>query len=210
VLTEFARLDDRGLARHLADHPDLGRLIALQAVPHSTTCPQAADRLWRAAPARARFGAVLDRTLRDRVRTRRVLLAASDGTGRESRHVSRSCVQRRSRTGTPETTYSKDPKVVLDTDCHAHLVLAAVPGWGPAADLARFQAAWKEAAGRAPLGTLLAAADFDGAWVHEHVRSHGIRAPIPPERGRPSEQPPAGTWRRRMTRRFDPTKSGQR
>jgi hypothetical protein len=114
----------------------------------------------------------------------------------ESQHVSRYDVKRRSKTGsgTRETIYSKYPKVVLVTDRRAHL----------------FQAARKEAVGRAPLGTLLAAADFDGEWVHEHVRSYGIRAPIPPERGRSSEQPPAGTWRRRMTRRFDPTKSGQR
>jgi hypothetical protein len=39
-------------------------------------------------------------------------------------------------------------------------------------------------------------------WVHGAVRSHGIRAIIPATRGRPSDEPPAGRWRRRMKQRF--------
>ena len=212
VLKEFARLDYRGLAEHLADHPDLGRLIDLKSIPHYTTSQKAADRLLRAAPARKLFDAVLDRALRDKVRKRRVPLAAVDGTGLESRHVSRYYVKRRAKTGTgtQETTYSKYPKVVLVNDCHSHLVLAAVPGRGPASDLVLFKAALEQAAGRARIGTLLADADFDGEWVHEHVRSYGIRTLIPPERGRPSAKPPAGRWRRRMKQRFDKKKYGQR
>jgi hypothetical protein len=212
VLKEFLRTDYRGLAEHLADHPDLTRLIDLKAVPHFTTFQKAAERLLSAAPARKLFDAVLARALREKVRKRRVPLAAVDGTGMESRHVSRYYVKRRSKTGTgtQETTYSKYPKVVLVTDCRTHLVLAAVPGRGPASDLVLFKAALRQAVGRARIGTLLADADFDGEWVHEHVRSFGIRTLIPPERGRPSDKPPAGKWRRRMKRGFDKKKYGQR
>lgn len=92
------------------------------------------------------------------------------------------------------------------TDCTGHLILAAAPGRGPASDLVRFKAALRRAAGRARIGTLLA----DGEWVHEDVRSFGIRTVIPPERGRPSSKPPAGRWRRRMKQRFDKKKYGQR
>ena len=212
VPKEFLRLDYRGFTAHLADHRDLARMIGLKAVPHCTTFQKAATRLLKAAPARAMFDAVLVRALKEKVRKRRVPLAAVDGTGMESRHVSRYYVKRRSKTGTgtQETTYSKYPKVVLVTDCHSHMVLAAVPGRGPASDLVLFKAAWKQAAGRARIGTLLADADFDGEWVHEHVRSFGVRTLIPPERGRPSAKPPAGRWRRRMKRRFDKKKYGQR
>jgi hypothetical protein len=212
VLKEFARLDYRGLAEHLIDHPDLCRLIGLKAVPHFTTFQKAAARLLESAPARAMFDAVLEEALRRKVRTRRAPLAAIDGTGMESRHVSRYYVRRRSKTGTgtQETTYSRFPKVVLVTDCATHLVLAAVPGRGPASDLVLFRAALRQAVGRARIGTLLADADFDGEWVHEHVRSYGIRTLIPPERGRPSDKPPAGRWRRRMRQRFDKVKYGQR
>ena len=89
-------------------------------------------------------------------------------------------------------------------------MLAAVSGRDPASDLVLFKAAFKEAVGRTRIGTLSADADFDGEWVHEHVRPQGIRTPIPPERGRPSDKPPAGKWRRRMKRRFDKKKYGQR
>jgi hypothetical protein len=215
VLKEFLRLDYRGLAAHLADHHDLARSIGLGEVPHYTTFHKAAGRLLRAAPARAMFDAVLERALREEVRTRRVPLAAVDGTGMESRHVSRYYVKRRSKTGTAtqETTYSKFPKVVLVTDCRSHLVLAAVPGRGPGSDLRQFRAALRDAAGRARIGTLLADADFDAEWVHERVRgAYGIRTIIPPERGRPSEKPPVGRWRRWMKRGFAKLKAkyGQR
>jgi hypothetical protein len=107
VLKEFLRLDYRGLAAHLADHSDLGRLIDLRVVPHFTTFQKAAARLLKAAPARATFDAVLDRALHDKVRKRRVPLAAVDGTGMESRHVSRYYVRRRAKTGsgTQETGF---------------------------------------------------------------------------------------------------------
>jgi hypothetical protein len=61
VLKEFACLDYRGLAEHLLDHPDLGRLIGLEVVPHCTTFPKAAQRLLAAAYDRQMFDAVLER-----------------------------------------------------------------------------------------------------------------------------------------------------
>jgi Transposase DDE domain/Transposase domain (DUF772) len=215
VLKEFLRLDYRGLVEHLADHGELTRLLALKVVPHYTTLQKAAARLLKAAPARELFDAVLDRALRAKVRKRRVPLAAVDGTGMESRHTSRYYVKRRSRTGseTQEMTYSRYPKVVLVTDCQSHLVLAAVPGRGPGSDLQQFEAAIKDAAGRARIGTLLGDADYDAEWVHEHVReTYGIRTIIPPERGRPSEKPPVGRWRRWMRQQLGNLKAkyGQR
>jgi Transposase DDE domain len=205
VLKEFLRLDYRGFVAHLADHDELTRWLDLKVVPHYTTIQKAAARLLRAAPARAMFDAVLQRALRAKVRKRRVPLAAVDGTGMESRHVSRYYVKRRSKTGsgTQETTYAKYPKVILVTDCQSHMVLAAIPGRGPGSDLQQFKAAIKDAAGRARIGTLLGDADYDGEWVHEHVRdTYGIRTIIPPERGRPSEKPPVGRWRRWMRQQF--------
>lgn len=105
---------------------------------------------------------MLDRALHDKVRRRRVPLAAVDGTGLESRHISRYYVKGRSRNGTAtrEMTYSTSPKVVLVVDCRTHMVLSAVPGRGPASDLVQFRAALRQAAGRARIGTLLADADI--------------------------------------------------
>jgi hypothetical protein len=204
VLKEFSHLDYRGLAEHLVDHVDLVSQIGMRTVPHFTTFQKAAQRLLLATPARKIFDAVLERALRDGVRKQRVPLAAVDGTGLESRHTSRYYVKRRASGGDRDqiTTYAKYPKVVFVVDCSSHMILAAVPGRGPGSDLVQFGAALGQAVRRARIGTLLADADFDAEWVHSGVRSHGIRTIIPPKRGRPTEKPPSGRWRRQMQQRF--------
>jgi Transposase DDE domain/Transposase domain (DUF772) len=204
VLKEFMRLDYRGLAAHLADHAELRRLIDLKTVPHFTTFQKAAERLLAALPSRKLFDAVLEQAVRSKTRKRRVPLAAVDGTGLESRPTSQYYVKRRSRGGDhdQETTYGKYPKVVFVVDCTSHMILAAVPGRGPGSDLVPFGRALSQAVGRARIGTLLADADFDAEWVHRGVRSHGLRTVIPPERGRPTDKPPSGSWRRLMKQRF--------
>ena len=203
VLKEFSRLDYRGLAEHFSDHPDLGARIGLKVVPHFTTFQKAAQRLLAATPGRRMFDAVLERALKDRVRKRRVRLAAIDGTGMESRHVSRYFTKRQA-DGNPDgdRTYAHFPKVVFVVDCSSHMILSAVPGRGPATDLVQFGRAWSQAARRARIEVLLADADFDAEWLHAAVRSHGVRTIIPPTRGRPSHKPPAGQWRRVMKQRF--------
>ena len=203
VLKEFSRLDYRGLAEHLADHPDLRHLIDLKAVPHFTTFQKAAVRLLAAVPGRRMFDAVLERALKGGVRKRRVRLAAIDGTGMESHHVSRYFTKRKADgNGGVDRTYAHYPKVVFVADCASHMILSAVPGRGPATDLVQFGRAFSQAVRRARIEVLLADADFDAEWLHNAVRSHGVRTIIPPTRGRPSDKPPAGRWRRVMKQRF--------
>ena len=52
VLKEFLRLDYRGFAEHLTDHPDVASQIGMKTVPHFTTFQKAARRLLLATPAR--------------------------------------------------------------------------------------------------------------------------------------------------------------
>ncbi len=97
-------------------------------------------------------------------------------------------------------------------DCASHMILSAVPGSGPCSDLVQFRTALGQAVRRAQIGTLLADADFDAEWVHLAVRSTGARTIIPATRGRPTNKPPTGHWRRIMKQRFAlyKTKYGQR
>src|SRR5689334_14441303 len=148
----------------------------MKAVPHFTTFQNAAQRLLAATPGRRMFDAVLDRALKDRVRRRRVRLAAIDGTGMESRHVSRYYTKRKADgTGGVDRTYAHYPKVVFVADCDSHMILAAVPSRGPGTDLVQFGRAFARAVRRARIEVLLADADFDAEWLHRAVRSHGIR-----------------------------------
>lgn len=80
----------------------------MEVVPHFTTFQKAAKRLLEAVPGPAMFDAVLAIALRRKVRKRRVPLAAADGTGLESRHVSRYYVKPKAKggAGTQQTTYS--------------------------------------------------------------------------------------------------------
>jgi Transposase DDE domain len=151
------------------------------------------------------FDAVLERARHDGTCKRRVPLAVVDGTGLESRHVSRYYVKRRSQTGDRDQhiTYATYPKVVFVVDCRSHIILAAVPGRGPGSDLVQFRRALGQAVGRARIGTLLADADFDAEWLHQAVRALGIRTMIPSTRVQPSGKPPAGRWRRVMRQRFE-------
>ncbi len=144
MFKEFLRVDYRGLADYLADQPDLTSLIGLKVVPHFTTFHKAAARLLKRVPGQKMFDAVLDKALRDKIRKWRVPRASVDGTGLESRHVSRYYVKRRSSSGdrSQEITYAKYPKAVLVVDCKSHMILAAVPGRGPCSDLVQFRRAW--------------------------------------------------------------------
>lgn len=88
VLKEFLQLDFRKLAALLGDAEELRAAIDLKKTPHFTTFQKASQRLLRTTPAQQ----LIHKTLRLAQVTGklkpRVRLAAGDGTGFESRHVS--------------------------------------------------------------------------------------------------------------------------
>src|SRR5271166_4187200 len=166
VLKEFLKLDYRKLAGLLADTPELCKAIELTKVPHFTTFQKAAQRLLRTVPARR----LLDATIHvgvavHRIR-RRVGLAALDGTGFESHHASSYYVRRRETgggfRGKPHAlTYRRFPKAGILCDCASHMILAVVPGRGPAPDGPHFRAALDQARRRVRVLTLAADAGYD-------------------------------------------------
>src|SRR5512137_1689666 len=211
ALKEFHKADYRGIAAILQDSPDLCRAIGLHAVPHFTTLQKAAKRLLDAKHARSLLDATVLQAPR-RLR-RRVPLAAIDGTGFETRHVSAYFVQRRKRcrSGYETTTYTRYPKAGLVCDCARHLILAVVPERGPGADDPHYRPALRQAVSRARIGTLLADAGYDSEGAHVFARQVcRVRTLIPPLRGRPTRKRLRGRWRRVMSKRFNKAKYGQR
>jgi hypothetical protein len=205
VLKEFLQLDYRKLAALLADAPDFAAVIGLHEVPHFTTFQKAAQRLLRTRQARR----ILDETIRTAQRRgklrARVALAAIDGTGFDTRHISSYFVKRRERackTGYQTTTYTRYPYAQLLCDCRTHLILAVQTGRGPGPDDPYFRPTLQQAIGRIGVSTLLADAGFDSEDAHLFARRHGVRAIIPATRGRPTTRPLSGYWRNRMKRRF--------
>jgi transposase len=214
VLKEFLRLDYRKLSALLQDAPNLAATIGLAEVPHFTTFQKASRRLLIVRRARR----LLDETIRQAQRSgtihSRIKLAAVDGTGFETRHISAYFVNRRERAckpANPTTTYTRYPYVELVCDCRSHFVLTVLPSRGPTSDDHFFQPALRETLDRISVATLLADAGFDSEAAHQFAREQcGVRTIIPPTRGRPGLKPPRGYWRNRMKRWFPKKQYGQR
>lgn len=214
VLKEFLRLDYRKLSALLEDAPSLAATIDLKQVPHFSTFQKAAARLL----VFRRVQLLLDETVRtatqQHVMKKRVALAAIDGTGFETRHISAYFVKRRARTcktGYETTTYTRYPTANLLCDCDSHLVLSVATGRGPGPDDPYFCRVVKQAAERVKIAALAADAGYDSEAAHRYAREKcGARTLIPPTRGRPTTKPLKGYWRQRMKTRFNNKKYGGR
>jgi hypothetical protein len=214
VLKEFLRLDYRKLSALLEDAPSLSATIDLKQVPHFSTFQKAAARLL----VSRRVQLLLDETVRaatqSRIMNKRVTLAAIDGTGFESRHISAYFVKRRARackTSYETTTYTRYPTANLLCDCDSHLVLSVATGRGPGPDDPYFRRVVKQAAERVKIAALAADAGYDSESAHMYAREEcGARTLIPPTRGRPTTKRLKGYWRQRMKTRFNNKKYGGR
>lgn len=213
VLKAFFKTDYRGIAAILADSPDLCRSFELVIVPHYTTIQKASKRLLKKSNAENLLTRTIQRAVRQKILKKRVRLAAIDGTGFQSHHVSSYFVKRREKCGDhwQRTTYRHFPKVGLLADCHSHLIICVAPGRGPGPDIIHWRTALYDSLGRVRIGTLLADAGYDSEGSHVFARRLlGCRTLIPPLIGRRTSKPPSGYWRRRMSQRFDKAKYGQR
>jgi hypothetical protein len=142
-----------------------------------------------------------------------VPLAALDGTGWESRHASHYYVRRRAKGGKSwqKTTYQRFPKAAVLCDCRSHLIMAVVPGRGPAPDIPHFRTALDQALSRVRIATLAADAGYDAEHTHRFAREErGVRTLIPAKIGRATTKPARGYWRRQMQTRLHLTRYTQR
>lgn len=198
VLKEFFTTDYRGIMNILEDSSDLRGLLELKEIPHYTTLQKAATtRLMRKGMMKKLMASILKEATKRGFMQDHVLLAALDGTGLESRHVSRYFVRRK----TGQTPYFRwgFPKVGLICDTSNHLVLAGIPERGPQFDRTHFRAALREAAAQKRIGVLLADAGYDGEQHHVYAHQvHGIRTVIPATHAKKSENLPKGYYRRLM------------
>jgi hypothetical protein len=158
VLKEFLGLDYRKLAALLQDAPTLGHAVALQRVPHFTTFQKAARRLLRSERAHRLLSETVRQATNRSLVARRVKLAALDGTGFETRHISAYFVKRREKGRQNQfqtTQYTRYPYAGLVCDCASHFVLAVVTGRGPGSDMKFLPPALLQTAARAVVETLL-------------------------------------------------------
>ena len=213
VLKEFLQFDYRKLAALLCDTPDLCRVIGLEVVPHFTTFQKAARRLLQLSSAERLLGKTLRLAQVVGRLPSRINLAAGDGTGWESHHVSQYFIKRRNQRGKcfRRTSFTKFPKAGVLCDTASHLILAVVPERGPGPDINHLQPLLDQGLRRLPIDTLALDAGYDAEHVHHYAREErGVRTLIPPKIGRPTEKPPSSYWRRQMAARLHLTRYTQR
>jgi hypothetical protein len=214
VLKEFFTTDYRGIAAILEDSSDLRQVLELDEVPHFTTLQKAARKLLTKKKMRKLMEGILKVATNHRLMRTEIHLAALDGTGFESHHVSPYFVQRKNRTakeGYQTTHYTRFPKVGIVCDTANHLVMSGIPERGPQFDRTHFRPALKEATQQKRIRNLTADAGYDGEHNHAHARMcYNIRTIIPPTIGRQSRAIPRGKYRRLMRLYFPRKRYGQR
>jgi IS5 family transposase len=210
VVKAHLAVDYRHMEQILIDFPDLCAVIGMKKAPDFTTLCKAEKRLLDKATTRKLLQESISDALSNRQMKRLVELAAIDGSGFESRHISDHYLKRQNLTG-KKIPHKKHPKLGLVVDAASHMILALETGRGPKPDIVDLEKLLAEATTNTKIKCLAADAGYDSERSHRLVRqSYGIRSLIPPLVGRPSISPPTGFYRRLMTYRFDSQLYGQR
>lgn len=206
VLKAFFQTDYRGIVEIFNEWKELQDAINLPRLPHFTTLQKAERRLLDKESTRKLLQQTIKETLTPTQMRRIVELAAIDGSGFESRHVSRYFVKRRwsKRTDSEmEMSYTKYPMAGVVCDCADHMILAIQADRGPKPDILHFKQLLKDALNFVDVRKLLADAQYDSEASHEYAReTFGVESIIPPKRGARYNITPKGKWRRRLKSRF--------
>lgn len=136
---------------------------------------------------------------------RYVDLAAIDGTGFESRHVSQYFLRRTGRLhGGITTSHCKAyPKMGLICNCSSHIILAVFTGRGPGSDMRQMIPTLHNLVPSVKIKTLLADAGYDSEANHKYVREElKITTVIPPTSGNRGKNGPSGHYRKMMHQLF--------
>lgn len=212
VLKTFMKTDYRGVVAFLRDCPGLCRAIGLSKVPHYTTLQKASKRLLCLNIANQ----LLESTVKNIHKQKKIELAAIDSTGLEAGHISRYFVRRKrsKQLQTYENTYYRRwPKLSIVCDCRNHMILSAITTRGPSVDVNQFRKTLKPAIDTFTIKHILADAGYDSESNHRYARDeYRIKSTIPPKLGRPTlmPKPLKGKYRELMRTHFDKKTYGQR
>ena len=189
-------------------------MLELKTVPHYTTLQKAAHKLLSKKTLQKLMAGILSRATKEKIMDPIIQVAALDGTGFESHHVSNYFVKRKERTNADKyqtSHYTRFPKVGVVCDINTHLVICGIPERGPKFDRTHYRSALKEAMQQKTIVTLLADAGYDGESTHILARKrYGIRTIIPPTIGRQTDTLPKGKYRRLMRTHWPKQLYGQR
>ena len=194
-LMRFEDWTFREAETRLREHQELRAALQLPAVPDYTTLYRFLRRL---------EDDTVDRGLRETVRRlrrrrRRAVSVAVDGTGLSYNSVSTFFIRRLEQHADRSPRHRHWLKWVIVVDVQQQILLAQRAHRGPGSDVRYLPGLLDVAARGAPIGLVLADAEFDSEPNHQHIRQRlGARSIIPAKR----RGIPNGAIRNQMYRAF--------
>lgn len=213
VLREFFKTDYRGIVEIITDSSDIRKVLELKEVPHFTTLQKASRRLTSNKSINKLIGQILKMATENKIMEESVSLAAMDGTGYESHHVSQYFIARRTQGQKSEAQsmlYSRFPKIGFVTDTRSHLIIAGIPDRGPRFDIKHFKPALKSATKQKKIHKLVADAGYDSEESHTYALSKYNIETIIPAVSRRWKSIPKSEHRKSMHLEFPKKTYGQR
>jgi len=210
VLKTFFNVDYRGIVEILNDSPELCKDFGLKIVPHFTTLHKATRRLLRYKNIKRLLEATCKRAMQNR---NTVELAAVDGTGLQSGHISSYFLKRRANGKKPrkKTKLTRHPKMAVLVDTENHMILSFVAERGPGSDSGHFEKILWRLPAKIKVKCVTADGGYDGEANHIFANETlGIETIIPPIIGKKTDNLPRTKYRRKMKQNFDHKRYGQR
>jgi len=210
VLKTFFNVDYRGIVEILNDSPELCKDFGLTIVPHFTTLHKASKRLLRYKNVRR----LLENTCKAEMAKRKtVKLAAVDGSGLQSGHISPYFLKRRSKGNRQhrKSKLTKYPKMGIVVDTSNHMILSVITERGPGSDSGHFERILRRLPKGIEVQCLSADAGYDSEANHVLANeTYGFETIIPPTIGPKTDNLPKTKYRRKMKENFDHERYGQR
>ena len=210
VLKTFFNVDYRGIVEILNDCPELCKDFGLKIVPHFTTLHKASKRLLRYKNVES----LLENTCKAVMENPEIVeLAAVDGSGFQSGHISPYFLKRRANGKKPrkKSKLTKYPKMGIVVDTSNHMIMSVITERGPGSDSGHFERILRRLPKDIEVQCLAADAGYDGEANHVLANeTFGIETIIPPTVGRKTDKLPKTKYRRKMKEDFDHERYGQR
>jgi transposase len=210
VLKTFFNVDYRGIVEILNDSPELCKDFGLKNVPHFTTLHKALKRLLRYKNVKRLLENTCKAIMKDH---KTVELAAVDGSGLQSGHISPYFCKKRSKGNKQhrKSRLTKYPKMGIVVDTSNHMILSVITERGPGSDSGHFEKILRRLPKDLSIDYLTADAGYDGEANHVLANeTFGIKTIIPPTIGRRTGKLPKTRYRRKMKENFDHERYGQR
>ena len=210
VLKTFFNADYRGIVEILNDSPELCKDFGLKIVPHFTTLYKASKRLLRYKNVRR----LLENTCKAEMAKRKtVKLAAVDGSGLQSGHISPYFPRKRSKGNKQhrKSRLTRYPKMGIVVDTSNHMILSVITERGPGSDSGHFERILRRLPKGIEVQRLSADAGYDSEANHVLANeTYGIETIIPPTIRPKTDNLPKTKYRRKMKENFDHERYGQR